>query len=110
MSTFSYGVDWSAQMAVTPRVITAKFGDGYEQRAADGINTNLRKWQVQFKNRDDTETAAILAFFEAENGVTSFDWTPPVGSAGKFVCREWTHSPTQVDRNTITATFDEVAE
>lgn len=110
MATFSYGVDWAAQEESEPRVLTAKFGDGYEQRSADGINTDLKTWQVQFKNRDDSEAAAIVAFFAADAGVTSFDWTPPGGSAGKYVCSRWTRSPTQVDRNTITAVFREVAE
>jgi phage-related protein len=110
MPTFTYAVDWSPQAEIAPRVLEAKFGDGYQQRTADGINTSQRMFQLQFKNRSDTERDAIIAFLEARNGVESFDWTPPVGSAGKWVCKHWTESPTQVDRNTITAKFEEVHE
>ncbi len=110
MTTFSYAVDWAAQVAVKPRVLKAQFGDGYDQRVADGINISPRIYRLEFKNRDDDERDDIIEFFEAANGVNSFDWTPPVGSSGVWVCEEWSESPTQVDRTTISTMFREVFE
>ena len=37
--------------ASTPRVLTAKFGDGYEQRAVDGINNLAETYTLTFKTR-----------------------------------------------------------
>lgn len=110
MATFNYAIDWSPQASERPRVLSSKFGDGYEQRVADGINVRPLTYDLQFKNRSATEAGNILTFLRARNGVESFDWTPPNGSAGKYVCREWNHSPDQVDRYTVTAKFEQVFE
>ena len=34
-----------------PRVLISKFGDGYEQRVTDGINSLEDSYSVQFKSR-----------------------------------------------------------
>ena len=41
--------------ASTPRVLTAKFGDGYEQRAVDGINNLAETYTLTFKTRPKAE-------------------------------------------------------
>ena len=61
-------------------------------------------------NRTDTERDNILAFLEARGGYESFDWTPPRGSAGNYVCEEWQTSLLNYNNNTITATFKQVFE
>lgn len=81
MSTFT-DIPGSATLTTQPRIRTAAFGDGYEQRLADGINNAPRSWALTF-TRPTTEADAILAFFETANGLDSFDWTPPYGAAGK---------------------------
>jgi phage-related protein len=110
MATFTVAPDYQAQLDEQPRTITAKFGDGYEQRAADGINVRPRKWSLKFENRSNTDRDTVLTFFRTHNAVTAFDWTPPEGAAGKFVCRAWQNVPVQYNLNTITAVFEEVFE
>lgn len=44
----------------------------------------------------------------ARGGSESFDWTPPSGAAGKFVCKSWRRVADNGYWNTITATFEEV--
>tara|TARA_R110002020_G_scaffold145804_2_gene320042 strand:- start:995 stop:1588 length:594 start_codon:yes stop_codon:yes gene_type:complete len=61
----------------TANVRTAKFGDGYEQRASIGINNVGRDYSISFANRSKTEVDDIVAFFESKNGVTAFDFTIP---------------------------------
>jgi phage-related protein len=61
----------------TPRVLIAKFGDGYEQRASDGINTTQEEWSLTWKNRTAAEANKWLAFMELHKGVTVFEWYPP---------------------------------
>lgn len=110
MATFTYTADNSAQVAVKPRVLMAQFGDGYKQRTADGINVRPREWRLTFNSRTDAEMSPILAFLEARNGVESFDWTPPLGAAGKFICEEWNQTVVRYGINDLSATFREVFE
>ena len=55
------------------RVLTARFGDGYEQRVLDGINTKDDKFSVSFNNRGAEEIALIAGFFDQEAG-KNFDF------------------------------------
>ena len=98
-------------MKVVPRVLAAPFGDGYSQRTADGLNTMLRKWSVQFVNRSQADCDAIEAFLEAQGGCLSFNWTPPSGAAGLWICSVpdgWSRSPQTGGLANITCTFEEV--
>lgn len=110
MATWTYTPDFGADLNEKPRVLTAQFGDGYEQRVGDGINTRPRTWRLSFNTRTDAEIAPILAFLRARNGVEAFDWTDPDGVAGKFVCREWQRTPVKFGVNNLSATFVEVFE
>lgn len=111
MATFTYTPDFGAAPSYEPRVRVARFGDGYEQRVGDGINTMRETWPLTFAVRDDTETAAILAFLVARGGVEAFDWTPPgEGAAKRWICRKWSRSWDSHDKNTINATFERVYE
>lgn len=50
-------------------LLTAKFGDGYEQRAVDGINSKQETFGLTFKNRDYKEANLIAAFFDSKKGL-----------------------------------------
>lgn len=111
MATFSYTPDFLSQKKTKPDVLQIKFGDGYEQRQAFGINTRAKVWSLSFKLRENSEADAIEAFLEARNGVEAFDWTEPYGStAEKWVCREWSRTIEKAQRSTITCTFEQVFE
>jgi len=45
-------------------VLTASFGDGYEQRAENGINSKQEQISLTFNNRYYTEGNLIAAFFD----------------------------------------------
>ena len=55
------------------RVLTASFGDGYEQRVKDGINTKNDMFSITFNNRSAEEINRIAAFFDAKTG-NNFDF------------------------------------
>jgi phage-related protein len=110
MATFTTAVDFGAQLSEKPRVLTAQFGDGYQQRLGDGINIAPEEWQLTFSARTAAERDTILAFLSARNGVESFDWTSPAGTVGKFVCPEWSYVPNKAVANTVTALFRQVFE
>ena len=109
MSTFLYNPDWSAKKQNKPRVNTAQFGDGYEQRVSDGLNTNLATWNISFV-RDPETIEYINSFLYAKGGVYSFNWTAPNGYVGVYKCSEWDSSYDSPGWSTLTATFTEVAE
>ena len=89
MATFTWLPSWNAQVARKPKVLSTRFGDGYEQRVADGINTQPAHWSLEFDGRSKTEADAIEAFLLARAGAESFDWVAPDGVAGRYLCREW---------------------
>lgn len=59
------------------RFLQADFGDGYGQRALDGVNTELEEWTLSFTDRPKSEIDTLVAFFDSLNAVDHFEWTPP---------------------------------
>jgi len=49
-------------------VLTAKFGDGYEQRVLDGINTKQDMFNISFKNREAEDINLIAGFLDDKAG------------------------------------------
>lgn len=90
-----------------PRVKTIKFGDGYEQRQQDGINNDLRSYEVTLKVPRQ-ESQYIDLFLTKHNGVKAFLWREPNRHRLITVkCPTWS---TAVENTvtTITASFEEV--
>jgi len=107
MSTFTWSPAPGASQDKTPRVRTAQFGEGYQQRTGDGINPIARVWTLTFR-RVTSDIDAIDAFLSARNGQESFNWTPPTGSVGKFICKKWTETVPAMVLQEINCTFEEV--
>ena len=103
--------DFGAQKRTQPNVRVVRFGDGYEQRLAYGVNTQPKNWSLTWSASSNSDADAIEAFWEARGAVESFDWTP-IGdtTSYKFVCRQWQRQHKYADINTITATFEQVFE
>jgi phage-related protein len=106
MATFDFCPAFGATETTKPRVLMAVFGDGYQQRLADGINISIRQWGLSFSKKQ-ANMAAIRAFLEARNGVESFDWTPPRGDAGQWLASEWQTSINN-GADALNVTFTEV--
>lgn len=69
--------DKSMTKTSTPRMRTAKFGDGYEQRIVDGINNLEESYSLSFKTRLKADIDDIVAFLDTKAGVTKFTLTLP---------------------------------
>lgn len=110
MPTFTWTASYDVSESHKPRVRKTQFGDGYEQRTRFGLNTDPEEWDLSFSERTAAERDEIRNFLAARGGVESFDWTPPWGSAGKFVCEEWDVSASNCVSNTARATFRRVFE
>lgn len=90
-----------------PRVKSVKFGDGYEQRRPDGINNNLKKYNVTLIYIN-SESLQIESFLEKHAGVTVFLWKPPHQTdLIKVLCRKWSSSVGMI-RTEITAEFEQI--
>jgi phage-related protein len=61
----------------TTSVISAQFGDGYKQIAANGINTSVESWNLTWTGK--TEEVLAIRNFLRSHVVTSFWWTNPWG-------------------------------
>jgi phage-related protein len=107
LQTFTYAYFPDPVEEVEPRVLSAKYGDGYEQIAEDGINARLRKWTVNFVRRN-TRSDEIKTFLDSY-GLVGFYWTPPRGVQGVFICRRYTRTALDYNAWRISAVFEEAA-
>lgn len=107
MSDFTYQPLFGANKAIKPRVLSAQFGDGYEQRVADGINTQKQVWSLTFRD-SNTVIDAIETFLIGKAGVTSFTWTPQGESEVRVLCREWSKSRDDADTYSLQCSFEQV--
>lgn len=67
------------------KVRSASFGDGYQQRLRDGINSKRAKWPVTIIGAL-AEVQPILDFLDRHAGGKAFQWTSPLGVVGRYVC------------------------
>ena len=112
MATFpSYQPVYSATKNSKPKVRTAQFGDGYQQRITFGLHQNPKEWSLTF-NVSDADADIIEAFLDARAvDAASFDWTPPGdATAYKWICQSWTRELFEFDRSNINVTFMQVFE
>jgi phage-related protein len=112
---FFWKPSYNAKINLKPRIKINRFGNGYEQRVNDGINSNLIELTLNFDNRSEIETVSILHFLNTRNAQESFIYNlPTIYSKSttnlntKFVCPTW--GPTYISYNnySIEATFIEV--
>lgn len=103
----------------TPVLFTAKFGDGYEQRVANGINALDSSFSVSFNSRPKAEIDDIVAFFTSKGGVTAFNWTIPDTNGSengntettiKVVCSNWSQTWDYDNFYSASGTFKRVYE
>jgi phage-related protein len=72
----------------TWRLAIAQFGDGYAQRALDGINAMQRSWDVQFEK----ESAVIADMNDYLEGLKAHAFPfqdPATGILYQVTCDEW---------------------
>jgi phage-related protein len=112
MATFpAYDPTYSATKSSQPKIRTAQFGDGYQQRVTYGLNQNPKEWRLSF-SVSDADADIIEAFLDARaDDADSFDWSPP-GDANtyKWICPSWTRELFDFERSKVDVTFVQVFE
>ena len=102
---------YGARKNSAPNIRIAQFGDGYQQRSTFGINQNLKIYQFTWQNISETDSDVIETFLDDRAGVENFDYTPAgESSSKKMICTSWNKTIPYLNRATITAVFEEVAE
>ena len=115
ISGFSAGVpvDKGFSRSNAPKVHTITFGDGFEQRIADGINNLPQTMSVTFNTRPKAEIDDLVAFFETLNGVSKFQMTVDDTNGAetiKVVCKSWDQTWDYDNFYSLSATFERVYE
>lgn len=106
---FNYLVDYSSKSSATPRVLLAKYGDGYEQRAGDGINNNPRSWPISI-TRDSHTIMGIEQLMDTWAGIQSFFWVTPRNTIARFVCRQYDTQYDDFNKSVFIGTFEQIFE
>lgn len=63
--------------------LEAPFGDGYEQSAPAGLNSERQTWNLSWSALTESEKDQILSFLRSQGGYKTFLWTPPGESSDK---------------------------
>jgi len=74
---------------ITFETIVAKFGDGYSQRGAAGINNRIDEWPLTFALLDE-DCKEIVDFIDDHEGHKEFLWSPPSLTEGTYICDGYT--------------------
>ena len=107
---FMWIPNYNSPVQSTPKVRVIKFGDGYEQRSADGISNNLLVFELHFDLRRTKEAAAMTHFLNLRAGKEAFLFTPPspYATLKLFKCAQWTNTMVFYDNYSISAQFEEI--
>ena len=101
---------YGAQKTSQPKIRQVQFGDGYVQRLTFGLNQDLKTWNLTFEV-SETDADTIETFLEARGGSEYFTWSPPDETTSyKWICLNWSKTIPYLNRATIQATFQEVAD
>jgi phage-related protein len=80
-----------------PDVLVSTFGDGFEQRSDDGINTLRETYTVTLPGLTTAERDTARTFLRARKGREGFLFTPPNSPQKKYYCPDWQFTLTDVN-------------
>lgn len=69
--------------------IVAQYGDGYMQRAGDGINKKREKWSLMYDNLTQVQRDALALFIDQVEMSDTIEWTAP----GDLTEKKWIIDP-----------------
>lgn len=91
------------------RVIETRYGNGYSQRALDGINGNQATWSVAWENITEAQFDTLVGAFDDAYGVDYFNWTAPGdASSKKWLVPKFTRSVSSGDIYSVSASLVQV--
>lgn len=73
-------------------IVRVNLGDGYSQRAVDGINAKRETWTVAF-HETIANINSIVSLLDTAAGSEVISWTPPrEASAKKWSCEQYSRA------------------
>lgn len=116
-SDFEVVADRGLSRQTKHRVLTARFGDGYEQRVIDGINTKQDMFGISFNNREAEDINLIAGFLDDKAGKNfNFVITDTFSSGNlststiKVVCDGYNINYSQADNHGLSCQLRRVYE
>lgn len=106
-------VDKGAEKESSPRVLKARFGDGYMQRLPDGLNTLAQKINFSFSPREKAEIDIIDRYLEYLGGFDTLTLTVPRTGGDlsiKCIVESWRVNYAYDNFYTLTASAERVYE
>jgi phage-related protein len=107
IQTFSWFPDADSKHSVKPNVLSATFGDGYQQNTPKGLNNMPMSWQLKF-TRTRAEGLAIIAFLRGRKGSEPFIWANPFNETGTYICKNWDSNSNPPEVLNVSCTFEQV--
>lgn len=110
---FFWKPSYQSNSKIEPRIKKVQFGNGYQQRFADGLNYQMKSLSLNFENRTELETVSILHFLEQRGGREAFVYNVPTiyartGQVSEFIAPNWEVSYNFYNNYSIRTTFEEV--
>lgn len=100
---------YSAAEQTNLRTLEAQFGDGYSQRAADGLNSVQRAWSLTWQARPTADIDTLYDFLIDKLGFEAFYWTAPGDVQRKWICKEpISRTPISTGHETLECQFEQV--
>lgn len=103
--TFTWKVTSEASGDGEFTLTESKFGDGYSQDVAIGLNNEVQKWNVTFVG-SKAQAQEVMDFIRAHKGQMFF-WTPPLGTQSYFKCKKYGINDQGKKTFSITMTFEQ---
>lgn len=106
---FYFKGDISYDVNSNLRLLKSDFKNSTTEYDKDGINYNVLEFNVDFKNRSNSEARAILKFLDDKAGYKVFKYTlpQPYNKEINVYCPEWNHTYNFNNNNDISVKFIE---
>lgn len=105
---FTWCVDLESASASNEfNVLTAGFGDGYEQNTSVGINNRKQEWSIT-KTAKKSLITTIKNFFDDHKGADSFLWQSPFDGQIRVRAASYTLTPLGGEVWRISTSFSQV--
>ena len=102
-------ISQSSSASTEFRTIKAQYGNGYSQRAPDGINNSVGSWDVSWENVTSGEFGTITTAIEAAKGADYFTWQAPGDSSTKrWIVEKYTKAAMSGDIYSVSASLTQV--
>lgn len=95
------------EMSETPRVRGLRFGEGYSQRMADGLNWLDAEARLSWEPITLTEMQSLIQFFRTMKGTSPFTYTMD-GETRTYVATDWRKVKNSATSWRVEATLERV--